>query len=123
MTTTTTAYPDANALDSFGKRLTERRKAARLSQKQLAEQFGTAHSTIGKYERDEMKPSIEAAKRLAGLLDTTVAYLLAEPGAELLADAQMMRRLNDIQQLPERQRESLLMTVDHFIKASKVARL
>ena len=91
--------------------------------KQPAQDFGTAHFTIGKYERDEMKPSIEAAKRLAVLLDTTVAYLLGEPGADLLADAQMMRRLRDIQQLPERQRESLLMTVDHFIKASKVARL
>ena len=67
-----------------------------------------------------MKPSIEAAKRLAALLGTTVAYLVAEPGADLLADAGMMRRLTDIQQLPERQRESLLMTVDHFIKASKI---
>ena len=120
---TTATYPTATALDSFGKRLAGRRKAAGLSQKQLAQDFGTAHSTIGKYGRDGMKPSVEAAKRLAVLLDTTMAYLLREPGADLLADAKMMRRLRDMQQLPGRQRESLLMTVDYFIKASKFARL
>ena len=48
--------------DTFGKRLTECRKAKNLSQKELAEAFITSHTTIGKYERDEMAPSIDAAK-------------------------------------------------------------
>ena len=108
------------ALASFGKRLAERRRAAGLSQKALAERFGTAHSTIGKYERDEMRPSIDAAKRLAAILGTTVAYLLGEPGADLLADTRMLTRLRDIAALPDDERRALLTTVDHFIKAAKV---
>ena len=95
-------FPQADALDTFGKRFTARRKAAALSQKQLAERIGTAHSPIGKYKCDEMKPSIEAARRLPVLHDTIVAYLLGAPLADLLADSRMLRRLRDIQHLPER---------------------
>jgi ribosome-binding protein aMBF1 (putative translation factor) len=38
----------------------------------------TSYTVIGKYERDEMKPSIDVAKKLAKLVDTTVGYLLGE---------------------------------------------
>ncbi|WP_303315533.1 helix-turn-helix transcriptional regulator [Flavivirga abyssicola] len=58
--------------------MTECRKARNLSQKELAKIFSTSHTTIGKYERDEMTPSIEAAKKLAKILDTTVGYLLSD---------------------------------------------
>jgi len=49
-------------MDSFGKRLADCRKAKKLSQKELAKIFSTSHTTIGKYERNEMNPSIDAAK-------------------------------------------------------------
>jgi transcriptional regulator with XRE-family HTH domain len=45
---------------------------------QTAKQLETSTSVIGRYERDEMPPSIEAAKKLAKILDTTVGYLLGE---------------------------------------------
>jgi len=109
------------AMDSFGKKLAECRKAKDLSQKELAEIFNTSHTTIGKYERDEMVPSIEAAKKLAKILDTTVGYLLGEDEqANLFKDQKMLQRLQDISNLPEREKECLLITVDHFIKAAKI---
>jgi len=108
-------------MDSFGKRLAACRKAKNLSQKELAEIFNTSHTTIGKYERDEMTPSIEAAKKLAKILDTTVGYLLGEiDRADLFKDPAMLQRLQDILNLPSKEKECLLMTVDHFIKASKI---
>jgi len=107
-------------MDSFGKKLTECRKAKNLSQKELAEIFNTSHTTIGKYERDEMTPSIEAAKKLAKILDTTVGYLLDETEqGNLFKDQKMLQRLQDIANLPEKEKECLLTTVDHFIKAAK----
>jgi transcriptional regulator with XRE-family HTH domain len=108
-------------MDSFGKRLAACRKAKNLSQKELAEIFNTSHTTIGKYERDEMTPSIEAAKKLAKILDTTVGYLLGETDrADLFKDPAMLQRLQDILNLPSKEKECLLMTVDHFIKAAKI---
>lgn len=108
-------------MDTFGKRLTECRKAKNLSQKELAKIFNTSHTTIGKYERDEMVPSIEAAKKLAKILDTTVGYLLGEnEQSDLFKDKKMLQRLQDIAKLPERERSSILLTIDNFIKAAKI---
>ena len=109
-------------MDTFGKRLTECRKAKNLSQKELAKIFNTSHTTIGKYERDEMVPSIEAAKKLAQILDTTVGYLLGEnEQSDLFKDKKMLQRLQDIAKLPEKERSSILLTLDHFIKSAKIS--
>ena len=109
-------------MDTFGKRLAECRKAKNLSQKELAEAFVTSHTTIGKYERDEMLPSIDAAKKLAKLLDTTVGYLLGETGqADLFKDPAMLKRFQDIAVLPDNEKAALLTNIDHFIKASKIS--
>lgn len=68
-----------------------------------------------------MTPSIEAAKKLARILDTTVGYLLDETEeANLFKDKKMLQRLQDIARLPEKERSSILLTLDHFIKASKI---
>ncbi len=108
-------------MDTFGKRLAECRKAKNLSQKELADIFVTSHTTIGKYERDEMIPSIDAAKKLAKILDTSVGYLLGEnEQANLFKDPLMLKRFQDIAILPERDKECLLLTVDNFIKATKL---
>ena len=108
-------------MDTFGKRLAECRKAKNLSQKDLAEAFVTSHTTIGKYERDDMTPSIDAAKKLAKILDTTVGYLLGENDeANLFKDPKMLQRYQDISVLPEKEKECLLTTVDHFIKSAKI---
>ncbi len=109
-------------MSTFGQKLSECRKAKNLSQKELAKIFVTSHTTIGKYERDEMIPSIEAAKKLAKILDTTVGYLLGETEkSNLFKDPKMLKRLQDILNLPEKEKESLLLNIDHFIKAAKIS--
>ncbi|MDE1208450.1 helix-turn-helix domain-containing protein [Tenacibaculum larymnensis] len=106
---------------SFGKRLAECRKVKNLSQKELAKVFNTSHTTIGKYERDEMIPSIEAAKKLAKILDTTVGYLLGENNnANLFKDPVMLKRFKDIDSLNNKDKTTLLTTIDYFIKAAKI---
>jgi transcriptional regulator with XRE-family HTH domain len=56
---------------SFGKRLLEARKKKGISQEEVAEKLGTKGPVIGRYERDEMKPSIEAAAKIADLLEVS----------------------------------------------------
>ncbi len=71
-----------------------------------------------------MTPSIDAAKKLANILDTTVGYLLRETEqADLFKDKKMLQRLQDIIKLPEKERRSNLLTLDHFIKAAKISLL
>jgi len=62
-----------------------------------------------------------AAKKLAHILDTTVGYLLGETEQDdLFKDTAMLQRIQDIANLPEPDRDSLLLTIDNFIKATKL---
>ncbi|MDP4210571.1 MAG: helix-turn-helix transcriptional regulator [Bacteroidota bacterium] len=98
----------------------ECREAKGLSQKELAKLLNTSYSVIGKYERDEMLPSIEAAKKIAKLIDTTVGYLLKETEqANLFKDPVMLQRLNDINDLPEDDKHCILYTIDNLIQNVK----
>ncbi|WP_312791694.1 hypothetical protein [Sphingobacterium sp.] len=55
-------------------------------------------------------------------MDTTVGYLLGEnEQSDLFKDPAMLKRFQDIATLPEKEKECLLTTVDHFIKASKIS--
>ena len=105
---------------SFGKKLAALRKEKKLSQTQLAKLFDTSISVISRYERDEITPSIEAAKKLATLLDTTVGYLLGETeDDELLKDPQMMRRLKELKQLTPQEKEQVFFNMDAIIREIK----
>ena len=105
----------------FGKKLAMCRKAKGLSQKELAKLLNTSHSVIGKYEREEMTPSIEVAVKLATILETTVGYLLGEnEDAELLKDPAMLKRLQDIDNLPNEDKNGILYALDNLLKAAKL---
>ena len=69
-----------------------------------------------------MIPSIEAAKKLAKILDTAVGYLLREnEQTGLFKNSALFKRFQNIATFPEKEKECLLTTVDHFIKASKTS--
>jgi len=61
-----------------------------------------------------------------GLVVALGIYYLTEPvareneQADLFKDPKMLQRFKDIAVLPEKEKECLLTTVDHFIKASKI---
>ena len=94
-------------MDSFGKKIETLRKGIKISQGELVKQLVTSTSVIGRYERDEMTPSIEAARKLANQVDTTVGYLLGET-KEVLKDPEMLKRLNDIIELPDADKSHIL---------------
>jgi len=107
-------------MDSFGKKLRECREAKDLSQAELAKKINSYHSIIGKYERDEVKPTIDVVKKLAEVLDTTAGYLLGETeDRELLKDPSMLKRLNDIAKFPEQDKNCILYALDAMINNVK----
>ncbi|SHN29508.1 helix-turn-helix domain-containing protein [Chitinophaga sp. CF418] len=102
---------------TFGKRVRECREAKNLSQQELAKLMTTSYTVIGKYERDEMIPSIEVAKKLARLLDTTVGYLLGEASdSDIFKDPVMLQRFNEISTLPEEDKHCILYTIDALLQ-------
>jgi len=72
----------------------------------------------------KVKSSIDAVKKMAAILDTTVGYLLGESiEGKTLKDTAMLKRLNDISALPDKDRENILYTIDGLIKSAKLQAL
>ncbi len=108
-------------MDTFGKKIAALRKANKMSQTELAKALNTSTSVIGRYERDEMTPSIDAAKKIAKILNTTVGYLLGETDQEnLFKDPDMLKRLNEIEKMDNEDKGSILKVIDGFIKSVKL---
>ncbi|WP_228442984.1 helix-turn-helix domain-containing protein [Chryseobacterium nematophagum] len=86
---------------TFGKKRALLRKDLGLSQTELAKSLNTSVSVISRYERDEMAPSVDTAKKLAELLGSTVGYLLGEMDkANLFKDPAMLQRLSELENMP-----------------------
>lgn len=105
---------------SFGKKIAVLRKELKLTQTELAKKIGTSVSVISRYERDEMTPSIETAKKLAGFLNTSVGYLLGETENDnLLKDNKMIQRLQEVAQFSDNEQQQVLFTLDAVIREIK----
>ena len=74
------------------------KKKQGISQDELARQLGTKGPVIGRYERDEMKPSIEAATKMARILAVSLDWLMGNTDTEL--DTATLHRIQDINKLP-----------------------
>ena len=111
-------------MSSFGKKLRECREAKNLSQNEVAKLLNTNHSIIGKYERDEVKPTIDVIKKLAKVLVTTPTFLLGDTeDLDILKDPAMLKRLNEIASFSEEDRNHILYTLDALIKNVKLKSL
>ena len=64
------------------KYLSHFRRKRGLTQVMLAEMVDIGFNSIARYERDEIKPSIETAKKIADALGTTVEELLNGPASQ-----------------------------------------
>jgi transcriptional regulator with XRE-family HTH domain len=107
-------------MTTFGKKLIECRKAKGLTQQELAKKLNTVHTVIGRYERDEMKPTIDVAKKLANILETTIGYLLGEANNnDIFKDPEMLKRFNDIASFSDKERKCIIWTIDAMINNVK----
>lgn len=102
---------------SFGKRLLEARKRKGVSQEDLAKDLGTKGPVIGRYERDEMKPSIEVAAKMAELLDVSLDYLVGK--TDVLLDSKIMNRITEIQKLSAEEQKTVFSFLDAFLRDTK----
>jgi ribosome-binding protein aMBF1 (putative translation factor) len=83
--------------------------------------INTSTSVIGRYERDEMILSVEAAKKISKILCATVGYHLSETDQEtLFKDTDMLKRLNEIEKMDKDDKTHIHYTIDWLIKSVKL---
>lgn len=100
---------------SFGQRITQARKDKSLSQEALAKALKATPTTVGRYERDEVKPSIEVAAKIAAILEVSLDYLVGSTD-HLLKDQKMLRRLEALDALTDYDKERILYTLDGLLR-------
>lgn len=84
--------------------------------------MGTSGDIIGKYERDEIKPSIDTAAKVADALGVTLDYLVKD-GQYQNIDQDALERLKLIEKLPQDERSHLFATMDAFFAKNKLLAL
>jgi transcriptional regulator with XRE-family HTH domain len=104
---------------TFGEHITLIRKQLKWSQEDLAKKVGTSAPIIGRYERNEIKPSIEIAKKIADELSVSVDYLLGGSD-KMVLDKKMIRRMEEIEALPEKEKDKIFEYIDLVIRDIKI---
>ena len=97
----------------FGERLLQARKKRKVSQDDLAKKLGVHAPVIGRYERGEVKPSIETAARMAEALGVSLDYLTG------LSDQDLVKQINELQSLKVEDRQHILQTLGALIREAK----
>lgn len=99
---------------TLGEHITALRKKKKVSQQKLGSMAGTSGDLIGRYERDEVKPSIEVVVKLADALGVSLDFLVGKTGLEL--DKEALKRLEQISKLPEEEKHQLYRVVDALLR-------
>lgn len=99
---------------TLGQHIIKLRKKLKLSQNDLGKKVGTSGDIIGRYERDEVKPSIEVASKIADVLEVGLDFLLGKVDAEV--DRTLLKRVLEVQQMDEEDKKHILYTLDALIK-------
>jgi len=102
----------------FSTRLAQRRKEKGLSRDQLGKLVGTSGPIIGRYERAEMKPSIELAAKVAEVLEVSLDWLVGHTDLEL--NKKMVRRIEEVSKMPQKDQDHVFALLDAFIKQTKL---
>ncbi len=112
----------ANA--ALGQRLAAIRKQRGLTQVELADALGTSQVIVSDYERGKLRPHPTMLSRLAVVLKVSADEILgirSTPAAVTPLSRRFLRRLRAVEDLPRRDQEALLRTIDAFLSARKAS--
>ena len=75
---------------------------------------------MGRYERGEMTPSVEVAKKLADTFDVTLDFLVDDTGKTAeIKDKAMLQRIMDIQALDAEDQKTIVHVLDSLLRDAK----
>lgn len=102
---------------SFGNKIIELRKMRGLSQTDLGKVVGVHKNVLGKYERDEVKPSIEIATQLAKALDVSLDYLVGNTDTNI--NPSLLEKLTTLQGLEEDIQSHIIYALEALLRDAK----
>lgn len=99
---------------TFGERLGIVRKRKKLSQADVGKMIGINGDAYGRYERNEVKPTIEMATKIANSLKVSLDYLVGNTDLEL--DTELLKRIELVSKLNDKEKEHIYVTIDALVR-------
>jgi len=109
---------DRDFYRALGQRLAEARKAADLTQTQLAEQLGIAQQTLAHYEMGRLRIAVALLPPVVKILGITVEELMGEqvPTAKRGPAPKLQQQIERIQQQPRTQQRFVMQMLDTVLQ-------
>lgn len=102
----------------IGSRIMMLRKDRKWSQSDLAKAVGVSREIISKYEKNDVVPSVEVAKKIANAFEVSLDYLVGE-GMNSSFDKKTLQRIQDLELLEEEKKKTLFDLIDTYIRDAK----
>ena len=102
----------------FGSLVVQLRKEQNISQTDLAAQLGIHKNVLGRYERNEVLPSIEIARKIADILDVSLDYLTGKVDVEM--DKNTQNRILEVSKFEDADRDHIFSVIDAFVAKRKI---
>lgn len=102
---------------TFGERLAIVRKRKKMSQADVGKIININGDAYGRYERDEVKPTIEMANKIANALKVSLDFLVGNTDLEL--DTETLKRVEDISKLSDDNKKHIYILLDALIRDFK----
>lgn len=102
----------------FATRLKQIRTEKNIKREVIAEKIGTSSAIIGRYERGERTPSVDIAKKIAKALNVSLDYLVGDSSV-LVEDKAILKRIEDIANLPDDNKNYVLNLIDMCLRDFK----
>lgn len=103
----------------IGNKIAGLRKEKGMTREALGKVVGTSGAVVGRYERQEITPSIEVAARIAAALDVSLDFLTGNTST-LIKDKKMLYRLELLQKLDKKERDTILHVIDSLLQTAQL---
>lgn len=103
---------------NIGKQIADLRKQKGVSRDELGKEVGTSGAVIGRYEREEITPSVEIANKIAKALGVSLDYLVGNTDLELTD--KLMNRIKEVACMTEKDKDYVYTLIDAFIAKNKL---
>jgi transcriptional regulator with XRE-family HTH domain len=100
---------------NLGTTITRLRKENKLSREDLGKKAGTSGAVIGRYERNEITPSVEIANKIALALDVSLDYLVGN-NSVIVKDKKILKRIETIDAMPNNEQTQIFNVIDALIR-------
>ena len=102
----------------FGTTVVELRKQKGISQTKLAAHLGIHKNVLGRYERSEVFPSIDIARKIADILEVSLDYLTGKTDVEI--DKSTRSRILEVSRFGEEDKAHIFSVIDAFTAKRKI---